>query len=196
MAATNLSRLLAASIALTAIGCASAPSRFYTLESTAADAGASPMTEPVLVGPVTVPSSVDRPEIVIQVTPNRVALEEFNRWAGPLNESIARTVAENLSVILANPRVASGFIANFDPQYRVTLDVQRFESVPGSAAVVDAIWVVKRTKGDTVQSGRTTAQEVPAGASFDELAAAHSRALAQVSQDIARAIRLDAAQKR
>ena len=67
----------------------------------------------------------------MQVAPNRVTVDEFNRWAAPLDESIARTVAGDLAVLLGTPRVATGPLANFEPAYRVTIDVQRFDSIPG-----------------------------------------------------------------
>ena len=63
--------------------------------------------------------------------PNRVDVDEFNRWAAPLNDSIARVVAGDLAVLLGTPRVATAPLANFNPAYRVTIDVQRFESVHG-----------------------------------------------------------------
>jgi hypothetical protein len=59
--------------------------------------------------------------------------------------------------------------------------------------MVDAVWTVRKAKGGATHSGRTVAREAVADASFDALAAAHSRALATVSGDIAGAIRAEAA---
>lgn len=171
-------------------GCGvSAPARFYTLNSTAMAEGAPRADYAVLVGPVSVPSAVDRPQFVIQVAPNRVELDEFNRWAAPLNDSIARAVAGDLSVILGTPHVAAAPVANFDPNYRVTIDVQRFESIPGEAVVIDAAWAVRTVAGGATQTGRTVARETVRDGGFDELAAAHSRALGRLSSDIAAAVR-------
>jgi uncharacterized lipoprotein YmbA len=65
----------------------------YTLS-----AGTGPATTSsnisVSVGPVSIPAVVDRPQIVVATGPNQVRLEEFNRWAAPLQNSIARVVAE------------------------------------------------------------------------------------------------------
>ena len=84
-------------VAVIAAGCASAPARFYTLNSTAKGDGTSTVNFAVAVGPVTLPAEVDRPQFTVQVTPNRVAVDEFNRWAAPLNENIARVVAGDLA---------------------------------------------------------------------------------------------------
>ena len=59
----------------------------------------------VAVGPVSVPAAVDRPQIVVSTGPNQVRLDEFNRWASPLQNNIARVVAENLVAMLGTPRV-------------------------------------------------------------------------------------------
>ncbi|MGH7788751.1 MAG: PqiC family protein, partial [Candidatus Binatia bacterium] len=162
---------------------------FYTLSATATSDGAPAATYAVIVGPVSVPASVDRPEFVVEVAPNRVELDEFNRWAAPLNDGIARAVAGNLSVLLGTPDVATAGLANFKPAFRVTIAVQRFDSTPGQGVVLDAAWVVKQTAGDGSFSGRTVAREAVADTSYDALAAAHSRALATLSGEIAAAIR-------
>ncbi|MEF8703670.1 MAG: PqiC family protein [Candidatus Accumulibacter sp. UW26] len=172
--------------------CASSPSRFYTLTATAVAGDAAPAGYGVAIGSVAIPAAVDRPQFVIEKGPNQVALDEFNRWAAPLAASIGRTVAENLVVLLATPRVVSGALApSFDPRYRVTIDIQRFDSLPGEAATLDALWLVRG--GTAPVSGRTTLREPVQGEGYDALAAAHSRAIAGLSQDIAAAIRAAAA---
>ena len=149
--------LLALGTAL-ALGCgATAPSRFYTLGTTATADGLPPTRSTVIVGPAAIPASVDRPQFVVQVASNRVEFEEFDRWAAPLGNSIASVVAADLAVLLGNPQVATGALANFNPDYRVTLNVQRFESVRAVAVTVDALWTVQKTTGGPARSGRTPA---------------------------------------
>jgi uncharacterized lipoprotein YmbA len=178
-----------------AVGCSTAPSRFYSLASTSTADGTPPTSAAVMVGPVTIPAAVDQPEFVVQVAPNRVEVNEFNRWISPLSDSIARAVAGDLVVLLGTPEVANSQLANFVPDYRVTIDVQRFESVQGQAAVVEAVWTVRKTAGGEIRSGRTIARETVQGQGFDALAAAHSQAIAKMSGDIAAAIRAEAEQK-
>ncbi len=180
-------------VAAAASGCGtSAPSRFYTLDPTALSDGTAPVSYPIMVGPVSVPAAVDRPEFVVQAAPNRVEVDEFNRWAAPLNDAVAQVVAGDLVKLLGTPNVASAPMANFVPAYRVTIDIQRFDSVPSQAALVEAVWTVHSTAGGETRSGRTVAREAVQGDGFDALAAAHSRALAKMSGDIAGAIRAEA----
>jgi uncharacterized lipoprotein YmbA len=172
--------------------CSTSPSHFYTLDAAATASGLPATAGNVTVGPITIPASVDQPQFVTQDGPNRVDVDEFNRWAGPLNENIARVVAQDLVVLLGTPDVAVGPLANFTPDYAVAIDVQRFESVRGQRIELDAVWTIHDKVRGVTRSGRTSANETVADDSFDALAAAHSRALAMLSDDIAKAIRADA----
>ena len=176
-------------VAVTAAGCASTPARFYTLDPTAT-AGEAPAARcAVVVGPVSVPASVDRPQIVVQVAPNRVDIDEFHRWATPLNDGIARAVASDLAVLLGTPDVGTALVTSSSPVYRVTIDIQRFESVQDQAVLIEALWSVRGTAGGAARPGHTTAREAVHGTGYEALAAAHSRALAQLSAEIAETIR-------
>jgi uncharacterized lipoprotein YmbA len=177
-------------VALLVAACASAPPpKFYTLTRTPAP-GAPPSTVSVMVGPVSIPSVVDQPQIVVSSSANQVTMDEFNRWASPLANNISRVVADNLADLLGTSRVSLFQQSlNVDADFRVAIEVQTFESAPGDAATMNAAWVVRRTRDGKFESGRTAVREATADKSYDALAAAHSRALAQLSQDIAAAVR-------
>ena len=136
------------------------------------------------------PEVVDQPQLVVQVAANQVAIYEFHRWASPLKSEIARVIAANLAQELGTARVwcyAQATLPN--PDYQVLVDVQRFDSALGDAVTIDALWTVRRAAGGAPKTGRSSVREPVSGAGFDALVAAHSRALAQVSRDIAGAIR-------
>ena len=171
-----------------AAGCASTPARFYALSAVTTPA-AAPSELSVAVGPVSVPAVVDRPQIVVSTGPNQVQLDEFNRWASPLQNNLARVVAENLVALLGTPRVTLyPQSLGTDAEYRAAIEVQRFESAPGEAATLDAVWTVRRAKDGKSETDRTTVREPAPEKGYDALAAAHSRALARLSQDIAAAV--------
>jgi hypothetical protein len=170
-------------------GCASTPAaRYYTLSATPIPAAtASDLS--VVVGPVSVPAVVDRPQIVITTSQNQVQVEEFNRWAAPLQNTIARVVVENLVVLLGTPHVTLfPQTLSTDAGYRAAIEVQRFDSTPGEAATLDAVWTVRRLKDGKTETGRTTVREAVQEKSYETLAAAHSRAVGRLSQDIATAV--------
>lgn len=171
-------------------GCASTPSHLYTLSAAAA---ATPNPEPrlsqlvIVIAPVSIPAIVDVPQIVVRTGPNQVSLNEFNRWASPLANNIAQAVASNLTALLGTSRVSSAL--NMDADYRVSIDVRTFESAPGDAATLSALWAVRRVKDGKTESGRSIDREAVSQKSYEALAAAHSRALVHLSADIADAIR-------
>ena len=174
-------------------GCSSPPKeRYYTLTAAASApkpvAGAS--TSSIAVGPVTVPEMIDQPKFVVQTAANQVAIYEFHRWAIPLKSEIARVIAANLAQELGTARVWSYAQAALPkPDYQVLVDVQRFDSALGDAVTIEVLWTVRRAAGGDPRTGRSLVREPAADAGFDGLVAAHSRALARVSQDIAGAIR-------
>ena len=175
-------------------GCSSTPpSSFYTLSHTAAPAAASgaPASQlAVVVGPVSIPAIVDLPQMVVTTGPNQISIDEFHRWASPLASDISRVVSENLVVMLGTPRVSQFQQAlNAPADYCVAIEVQAFVSEPGEAATLNAVWIVRRTKDGKTDIGRTALREPASDKGYDALVAAHSRALARMSQDIADAVR-------
>jgi len=179
--------LLLAAVALA--GCSSPPkTNFYTLVPAAASAPADGKSAySVAIGPVGVPDSLDRPQMVVRSGANQVSINEFERWAGPLKSEIALAIAENLKPLLGGASVFT-YPQGEGADVSVSVDVQRFDSAPGESAAVDVLWQVRPAKG-TPRSGQTSVREAAGAAGYDALVAAHGRALAAVSRDIAAAIR-------
>jgi len=126
----------------------------------------------------------------VSTSANQVELDEFNRWASPLGNNISRVVAVNLGALLGTPNVTLfPQMLAADADFRVAIEVQRFDSTPGEAAVLDAVWTVRRAKDAKADTGRTTVRETVQEKSIEALVAAHSRAMARLSQDIAAAVR-------
>jgi uncharacterized lipoprotein YmbA len=172
---------------LLVVACSSPTSHFYSLTAATTPA-ATPSDLSVVVNPVVIPAAVDRPQMVVSVRQNQVLVDEFNRWVGPLQNGIARVVAENLVALLGTPRVTVSTQTIAFPDYRVAIDVQRFDSALGEAATLDAFWTVVRLKDATTQNGRTSLREPTTAPGYDGVAAAHSRALERLSRDIAGAV--------
>jgi uncharacterized protein len=192
MAIGGIANLCLATLLLGACG-SSPPERFYTLNADAPANGARSAklagATSIVVGPVTLPELVDRPQFVVRVAPNRVAILEQQRWAEPLKNEIARVVAANLGQLLNGAQVLS-YPANAsgDAVYRVAIDVQRFDSIPGDGVIIDSSWTVRRPSGGTARTGHSTLHELARGTDYDALVAAYDRALASLSGEIAQSI--------
>lgn len=187
-AATLILSLVAASTLVTA--CKSPPASFYTLSPDASlQQTGAPIAGVVVVGPVTVPELVDRPQIVTRVSGNEVTLNEFARWGEPLRSNIANTISADLARLLGSDRVSvSAQTVAGTQAWRVRVDIVQFDATPGDSVSVDALWTVQMANRTTLLTGRSTVRELSPGTGFDALVAAQSRALASVSRDIASAM--------
>lgn len=171
-----------------AAGCSTPDPVFYTLRADPAQArtGASSMS--IVVGPIALPEAVDRPQLVTKSGGNRVEIQEFHRWAQPLKGEIPLVVAAQLSRQLGTAKVGVlSDVAISEPDYRVLIDVQRFDLHRGEAATVEALWTVRSRSGET-RTGYTRSREPVADASYEAMVAAQRSALVAVSKDIGDAI--------
>ncbi|MGB3095769.1 MAG: PqiC family protein [Candidatus Deferrimicrobiaceae bacterium] len=180
-------------------GCASSKmARFYTLSPLSAP-GEPSKTVPaeqgiaVAVGPVAIPDYLFRPQILTRSGPREFKLAEFERWAGSLEEDISRVLAENLSVLLSKDHVTvlrwGGDATLFPAEYRVGVDVMRFEGAIGESVILAAQWYVQREEDKKILSAHeSNVREPVEGQDYDALVGAMSRALATLSREIAAAI--------
>ena len=176
-------------------GCFGSPKEtYYTLSTGATMSGAASASGEsaysIAVGPITLPEVVDRPQFVLRAGKNEVSIVELHRWAEPLRSEIPRVIADNLAADLNVKRVAAyPQSAGDSSDYRVLVDIQRFDSTMGESVTIDALWTVKRISDGVLRTGRSTVRESSSGGSYDTMVAAHSRALAAISREIADAIR-------
>jgi hypothetical protein len=170
------------------------PTRFYTLSSLSATPGETPGMASrdltVAVGPVTLPEYLNRPQLVTRDGSNQVRLADFDSWIEPVQGLFARTLVENLSVLLGTDDVLlMPQRRPVRPDYQVEVEVTRFDVDTSGNAVLDARWWVLDERGEAVlRNGRSTiVQPATIG---DQAAAAQalSGALIGMSREIAGAI--------
>jgi len=182
--------ILCLAVALLA-GCSSSPKvTFYTLNVAATDETPAPNLNSVAIGPITLPDLLDRPQLVVRKSANRVEILETHRWAESPKSEIPRIIAADLGILLKPARVSTyPQNAGLEADYRVLLDIQRFEMTVGEGVGLEVLWSVRRSDGGVPKTGRSKVSEPVGAAGYDALVAAQSRALAAVSRDLARALR-------
>jgi len=171
------------------VGVATPPTRYYTLRAlTAPEPAAHAARYFVTVGPVAIPESVERPQIVIREGENRVRLLESDRWAAPLRAAVPRLLAEEIGRRLPDAQVAAyGEYTDDSQAVRVLVDVRAFDSMPGKGVLLDAVWRVRA--GDAQRSGSSRLREPSAAPGIEPLVQAHSRALAALADELAAVVR-------
>jgi uncharacterized lipoprotein YmbA len=178
-------------------GCRSSapPVEFYTLNPLSGMEGQVNTAETdqklsVGVGPVEIPEILDRPQIVTRSGPNKLQVDEFHRWAGRLDENFARVLAENISLLLGTDQVVVyPWQADFKPRYRIALEVRYFEGQWGEDVLLEVLWTLaSRESQETLTARKSVIKEPLSATTFEELVAAQSRAIAQLSREIVREI--------
>lgn len=142
------------------------------------------------VGPLNLPSYLDRPQIVTRATEHQLELSEFNRWAEPLKESILRVIAVNLSNKLEStrifgiPRRNSGVPLEF----KVEINIARFDGRLGGEVLLVARWILTDLKSQVISTKVSIITEQSSGDGYDALIQAQNMTLRALSDEIAETI--------
>ena len=192
-------RLVLLGVGLVAgFGCAStAPSKFYTLSPLAAggeirsEKGASGQVLAIAVGPVRLPQYLVRQEIVTRTDANKINLGEFDLWGGSLQDDFSRNLLENLSRLLGNERVFLYLWPATGPMnFRVGVEVIRFDGKLGGDVVLIANWTIRDEQGKKViRVENSRIQEPTGGENYEAMVGGMSRALGRLSREIGEAIK-------
>lgn len=187
---------LGASLLGGCVGGKSKPSKFYVLSALpSSDAqtqtAAAERDVAVGIGPIVLPQYLDRDPIVTRASPNQLDLAEFDRWAESLRDNFSRTLTENLSILLSTHHVAVFPWDGSTPiDYQVTVDVTRFEGDADGHAVLIARWSIFGKGGRELLERKRSSFSEPAGAgNYEALVSALSRALGNLSREIAAAVK-------
>lgn len=183
---------LAGALALGLAGCASAPVHYYTLTmQSGSESRVAAAPYPFELLPVSVPAQVDVPQLVVRTGGQRMQLLDGQRWIAPLGDEIRSALSANLANALGVPDM-SGLPGNSRTRLRITLEVRRFESVPGDHALIEAAWSLRLigASGGQEAFSCTSLVSERAGAGYDALVAAHQQALATLASRIAGAARV------
>jgi uncharacterized lipoprotein YmbA len=190
--------------ALTAVfvlaACSSPSSRFYTLGNVSgaqAAAASSVRTTAapawlIEVAPIDVPPQVAKTQLVVQTGPTQVKVLEEERWASLPGDELRRALSTNLTQQLNTIDVYGTAYSDTTPVYRVSMNVQRFESWPGSHALIDAVWSVRAVRSTAVMTCRSVVSE-QVGSGYDSLVDGHRRALQRVAMQVGAAVQAMAA---
>jgi len=183
--------LLVSMVCLSTCAGKSASSKYYVLSPLPLTklSGAEGATIGVL--PLDLPDYLDRPQVVTRVSENELKLDEFNRWAEPLKDNFYRVLVENLSTLLTSAKVIETVQrAKVPVTLYVGVDVAEFDGTLGGDVVLSVKWGLITSEGAKFLAAKRSSFKEPTGAAtYEALVAAHSRAVATLSREIAEAIR-------
>lgn len=185
--------LLGVAATLLLAGCASTPMHYYTLVPPASDTSAStPEAAPSLpfeLLAVGIPAQVDQPQLLVREGGQGVALLGSERWIAPLGDEVRAALSVDLARELHSQDV-SGLPGNDKPTLRVKLDLRRFDSQPGSYALIEGAWSVRVMHGERPAVLACTSHiRETVGPGYDALVQGHQQAIRQLAVQIALAAR-------
>lgn len=166
--------------------CASkAPTQFYSLrvQPNQALEISLPASLRLGVGPITLPSELDRPGIVSEQNGSAIKIASYQVWAGELQEMTATVLAGLMAEHTGLQQVyAAPWDTRFRPEYQLRVDVQRFSGELGGEVGLDAVWTLSGDAGKTLlHTQRSTLRQSTENSSYLAYVHAMNALLAQLS---------------
>jgi uncharacterized lipoprotein YmbA len=192
---TFLSKItFVAAVALLLGACGSSPPvRYYSLEQI--DVVAKPDaadSKIVGLGPFRVPNYLRRAQIVTRGSGADVNINDFARWAEPLDQAVHGIVANNVDGLLADIIVvAYPYITTVDLDYVVVGRIDRFDVGADGDAVMIVQWGLVDASRDETQIAPQRHRYTARASNPDDpgsIATAMSDILTQLSHDIAKGL--------
>ncbi|MFZ5761054.1 MAG: PqiC family protein [Thermodesulfobacteriota bacterium] len=171
------------------------PARFYTLSSLPGPGKAQAISttqrrQVVGIGPIALAQYLDHPAITTRSGDTTLVRSEFDRWGGTLADEISRVLVENMGTLLPGERfLVLPWLETAAIDYRMQLHITRFEAERQQAVTLNVAWLLFDREGRTpLASGDVALREPVRAEGYGEVTAAMSRALAELSRQIAAAI--------
>jgi uncharacterized protein len=178
-------RLRAACLGAAAIlaGCAGQRDHFYALTTLPENppGPTAAFTTHVLLT-ISLPPVIDRRQMVIATTQDQLLVLEHERWAAPLSELAAQTLARDIERRRADVLVAD---RSFDQAslipVKIRVDVVRMSVREGAQATLEAHWRVVDARRNTDEVGGETFESPVAGGDYAAIARAFSNDLSSLA---------------
>src|SRR5215831_8780518 len=171
------------------------PTQFYLVPSmtggdTAPSVSSGQRDLTIAVGPVTVPPYLDRQQLVTRTSRVKLALADFDQWAGPLADTIVRVLSDDLAPMIPTERmVLFPWPRNIDPDYQIAVEVLQFDRGPGNLVVLVARWSLLDRDGKELVMRKARFSQAAGGADYEAMVTAMGQTLETLAQDMATTLR-------
>lgn len=169
------------------------PTQFYVLEPLSQSPSFSAAAEKkrqIGIGPVSIPALLERKQIVTRLPDSSVQVAEFHQWASPLKNNVAQVLTHNLATLQADDLIrAYPWSAYGAVDYRIIVDIIRFDTRPEQSVNLEANWTIMNEKDRTlVSNGRTKIERPLNDSSYPSTVKALSNILSEFSQELSVAL--------
>ncbi len=170
-------RPLLLALGLLLAACRSDPIHYHTLTPTQAPPASGASDLDIRIERLSVPPQVDRPQIVVRQGNSGLAVLENEWWGASLVDELQSALVDLLPSNGSSHKIG------------LRLDVQRFDSVPGQYALLEAKWRLRpMAQGDnTPPLSCQSMLKTPSGPAVDDLVAAHQHNIQTLARLITQA---------
>lgn len=178
-------------------GCGTTPpSKFYMLQPIAENATKQTSGKPrnevhIGIGPIQFAKYLDRTQIITRTNNTQVNLAETHRWAEPLQHNFARTLAENLSMLVSTDKVTLHPSRNWpEIDYQVLVNVWQFDASRQGEVTLVANWSIRGKSGSELLAMKTSVFRIniQPEASYTDIVHALSKTVYMLSNEITNVI--------
>lgn len=169
------------------------PTHFYVLEPLSESPPPSTTTETkrqIGIGPISIPALLERKQIVTRLPDNSVNIAEFHQWASPLKENVAQVLTHNLATLQTGDLIRTyPWSAYGAVDYRIIIDIIRFDATPEQAVNFEARWSIMNEKNHTlVSNGHSKTEHRLDDPSYLSTVKTLSKVLSEFSQELSIAL--------
>ena len=164
-------------------GCGSTPTQVFDLSPRVQNAPT--VAEPRRGGPLiwvdkpSVAGYFDRTQMVTRGAGSHISIHEFEVWSDPPADLIQHALVDDLAHRFGTDRVMATPVAHYTAaEWRIALDVIRFDVDESGDAVVDARWTLLAGPSDRLAASRRELIKAPSGDPADP-ARQHRNSLTQ-----------------
>jgi len=175
-------------------GCISTPpTHFYVLEPVSKPPASSTITEKkrqIGIGPISIPTLLERKQIVTRLPDSSIKIAEFHQWASPLKDNVAQVLTYNLAILQTNDLIRSyPWSAYGAVDYRIIIDIIRFDTDPEKSVSLEANWAIMNEKDHTLlNNGHSKIEHRLNDPSYSSTVKALSNILGEFSQELSTAL--------
>ncbi len=183
-------RMLVTCLVLLLGACGSSPpARYYSLQALDLDYQADAADAIVMyLGPLRLPEYIARTQIVTRGDGAEMIVDDYHRWAEPLDDAIPRILAVNVDNLVDDLIVVAFPGGNLvEAEYRLQGSIVRFDADASGLAVLIVQWGIATPDGDIIVPPRRSHYEAQVSRTGDPgaVATALNDTVAQFSRDIA-----------
>lgn len=174
-------------------GCINTPlPDYYVLTPESGSAGVSATLADLALGlgPITIPETINRPNIVTPLDSNQLEVAEYHRWSEPLIDNISRVVITNVADRLGvNKIYAYPWLGN-EIDYQVKIDVLQMIGTPSGSVYMQVRWqlLTGEKPRQLLETRISEFRQAVDGEGYSAMVSAYSRAISALSDEVSKAL--------